>query len=167
MSGDNITNLNIFTFIREIYQSLKHLDVMLNTMNISFTEKLSKLDDQQQQFKYRLENIETLLQKNLDSTQNNNTLNKTIEGELLSKLNKINTNTQLMNKKIDLKPNEMTLANILENDYNFNDINKQLNLSNINSINKVLDNPIQIDIGTTGDTTHTTQNDQPLESLLF
>ncbi len=136
-------------------------------MNISFTEKLSKLDDQQQQFKYRLENIETLLQKNLDSTQNNNTLNKTIEGELLSKLNKINTNTQLMNKKIDLKPNEMTLANILENDYSFNDINKQLNLSNINSINKVLDNPIQIDIGTTGDTTNTTQNDQPLESLLF
>lgn len=122
----SINNLNVFTFIREIYQSLKHLDLTLSTMSENFNSRLTKLEENQLVLKTRFDNIEILLQKTLENCQSSQSLNKNIEHELLNKMSRLNNNTQQLNKKIDLKPSELTFANVLENDYDFEDINNQL-----------------------------------------
>jgi len=129
----NINNLNVFTFIREIYQSLKHLDIQLNTMSQQVNERLSKLEENQQVLKSRFDNIEILLQKTLEHSQISNGLNATIENELLNTMNLLNKKTVISN--VNLKPDEMTFANIIENEYTFGDIHNQVN-ENVNVNNQ-------------------------------
>uniref|UniRef100_A0A6C0HLJ9 Uncharacterized protein n=1 Tax=viral metagenome TaxID=1070528 RepID=A0A6C0HLJ9_9ZZZZ len=131
----NINNLNVFTFIREIYQSLKHLDIQLNTMSQQINERLSKLEENQQVLKSRFDNIEILLQKTLEHSQISNGLNATIENELLNTMSLLNKKTVISN--VNLKPNEMTFANIIENEYTFGDIHNQVN-ENVNENNQYI-----------------------------
>ena len=121
----NVNNLNVFTFIREIYQSLKHLDIQINTMSQQVNERLSKLEENQQMLKSRFDNIEILLQKTLEHSQISNGLNATIENELLNTMSLLNKKTVISN--VNLKPDEMTFANIIENEYTFGDIHNQVN----------------------------------------
>jgi hypothetical protein len=121
----NVNNLNVFTFIREIYQSLKHLDIQINTLSQQVNERLSKLEENQQMLKSRFDNIEILLQKTLEHSQISNGLNATIEHELLNTMSLLNKKTVISN--VNLKPDEMTFANIIENEYTFGDIHNQVN----------------------------------------
>jgi hypothetical protein len=162
-NNTNINNLNVFTFIREIYQSLKHLDMMMNTMSENFNSRLTKLEENQLVLKTRFDNVEILLQKTLENSQSSQSLNKNIEHELLNKMSRLNNNTQLLNKKIDLKPNELTFANVLENNYDFEDINNQLlkseQLGNNIDINGIENTYLDIEQKQTGRT--------DMDSLLF
>lgn len=125
--SNNINNLNIYTFIREIYQSLKHLDTQLHDMNTQLNQKIEKIEQSQNILKGRFDAIEILLQKNLENSKTESSLNKNIESELLNKMSKLNNSIMLdTNKKINLNPEELTFANILENNYTFDDINQQL-----------------------------------------
>lgn len=126
MAG-NVNNLNVYTFIREIYQSLKHLDTQLYTLQEQVMKRMDTIEQSQNILKSRFDTIEILLQKNLETHKSESSLNKNIETELLNKMAKLNTATILdNNKKIELKPEELTFANVLENDYTFDDINNQL-----------------------------------------
>ena len=65
-----------------------------------------------------------------------------IELQLTEKIGKLNNNANnLLNEKIDLKPDELTLANILENNYTFEDIDNKLTknylLNNFNNIDNL------------------------------
>ena len=120
-----VNNLNIFTFIKDIYQSLKHIDKTMSLSNDDLNKRISKLEDNQQIVIDKLATIETLLTKLGDMNKPNSSLDKTIEFELLEKMKKLNQN-EVNNSKIALKPNELTFANILENNYGFNDINNSL-----------------------------------------
>ena len=124
-----VNNLNIFTFIKDIYQSLKHIDKTMSLSNDDLNKRISKLEDTQQILIDKLGNIETILNKLGEMNKPNSGLDKNIEFELLEKMKKINLN-EVNNSKIALKPNELTFANILENNYCFNDINDSLGNSN-------------------------------------
>ena len=120
-----INNLNIFTFIKDIYQSLKHIDQCFSTFNESVNTRLTKLEDTQQILIDKMTSIEIALNK-LGETKNiNSTLDKNIENELLKKMNIMNK-TAFENDTVDLKPDELTFANILENGYTMLDINNSL-----------------------------------------
>ena len=147
----NVNNLNIFTFIKDIYQSLKHIDKTLSLSNDALNTRISKLEENQQILIDKITNIEIVLIKLSETNKPNTGLDKNIEFELLEKMKKINQN-EINNNKISLKSNELTFANILENNYSFTDINQSLE-NNINDMNIVdtLDMSLEgnIDIGNT------------------
>ena len=123
--SNSINNLNIFTFIKDIYQSLKNIDKYFNDFNTNVNSRLSKLEDNQVIILDKLSSIETFLSKLNETNTSNVLLNKNIENELLEKM-KIMNNSTLINNKVGLKPDELTFANILENDYTLSDINISL-----------------------------------------
>jgi hypothetical protein len=96
-------------------------------MNTQLNQKIEKIEQSQNILKGRFDAIEILLQKNLENSKTESSLNKNIESELLNKMSKLNNSIMLdTNKKINLNPEELTFANILENNYTFDDINQQL-----------------------------------------
>ena len=128
-----INNLNIFTFIKDIYQSLKHIDQCFSTFNEAVNTRLTKLEDNQQILIDKLASIEITLIKLGETNNTKSSLDKNIENELLKKMNIMNK-TAFGNDTIDLKPNELTFANILENGYTLLDINESLCKYDLNSI---------------------------------
>ena len=125
----NINNLNVITFIKDIYQSLKHIDININVMKDNIDSRLKKLEDNQQTIITRLESIEILLGKLNEKNHENSVLDKNIENELLKKMTFLNNNS-LPDEKLDLKPSELTIANLLENNFNLEDINNSLSRNN-------------------------------------
>uniref|UniRef100_A0A6C0F0B6 Uncharacterized protein n=1 Tax=viral metagenome TaxID=1070528 RepID=A0A6C0F0B6_9ZZZZ len=126
-NGTNVNNLNIFTFIKDIYQSLKHIDQCFNNFNTVIGTRLTKLEDNQQILIDKLSGIEILLSKMGETNKTNAMLDKNIEYELLEKMKIMNNlNINGGNDRVDLKPDELTFANILENGYNLLDINESL-----------------------------------------
>ena len=153
MSNNNINNLNVFTFIKDIYQSLKHIDKCFSDSNTNINTRLTKIEDNQQILLDKILGIEILLNKMNESNTTNGSLNKNIENSLLEKMNKMNNNKMNNEYKVELKPDELTFANILENNYSFLDINTSLG-DNINtSLGDNIDN--------------INNNDNSLDKLLF
>ena len=128
----NINNLNIITFIKDIYQSLKHIDNCFNTYRENIDARLIRVEDNQQVILDKLNNLEQLLLKINSNTQQQVSLDKTIEHELLEKMNNLNKNTIM--DKLALKPEELTFANLLENNYTILDVNETLAQQNNNYI---------------------------------
>jgi len=124
-TATNINNLNILTFIKDIYLSLKHIDNCFNSYKDNIDSRLIKLEDNQKTILDRLTNIEQLLDKINLNTQNQVALDKNIENELMQKMNIMNKTSTY--EKINLKPEELTFANILENGYSLLDINETVN----------------------------------------
>lgn len=124
-TSTNINNLNILTFIKDIYLSLKHIDNCFNSYKENIDSRLIKLEDNQQTILDKLTNIEHLLEKINLNTQNQVALDKNIENELMQKMNAMNKTS--FQEKLNLKPEELTFANILENGYSLLDINKSIN----------------------------------------
>ena len=131
-----INNLNIFTFIKDIYQSLKHIDQCFSTFNDSVSNRLSKLEDNQQILIDKMASIEIALIKLGETNNTKSSLDKNIENELLKKMNIMNK-TAFGNDTVNLKPDELTFANILENGYTLLDINESLCKYDMNSITDV------------------------------
>ena len=139
----NINNLNVFTFIKDIYQSLKHIDKCFNDFNNTINLRITKIEDNQQIIIDKLSGLEILINKMNDTNKIGGSLNKNIENELLEKMNKMNkSNSSKLSKhyRVELKPEELTFENILENDYTLADINESLEYSSINNVNNVNDN---------------------------
>lgn len=160
----NINNLNVFTFIKDIYQSLKHIDKCFNDFNETINLRITKLEDNQQIIIDKLSGLEILLNKMNDTNNISGSLNKNIENELLEKMNKMNkTNTTQLSKhyRVELKPEELTFENILENDYTLADINESLSYSTENNI-KNIDNSINLN-----NSLYNVSEKESLNSLLF
>ena len=137
----NINNLNVLTFIKDIYSSLKHIDNSFNTMKENINSRLTLLEDNQKTILAKLELFETLLTKINETTKETISLDKTLENQLLNKLSSLNDTN--IDSKLELKPSELTFANILENNYSFGDINNTLGNSGI-SENEMEPSPIDI-----------------------
>ena len=128
--SNTINNLNIFTFIKDIYQSLKHIDKYFNDSNTNINSRLTKIEDNQLIILDKLSSIEVFLSKLNETNTSNVLLNKNIENELLEKMKIMNSNN-INNTKVNLKPDELTFENILENSYTISDINQSLLYSKI------------------------------------
>ena len=120
-----VNNLNIFTFIKDIYQSLKHIDKTMTISNTDLNKRISNLEDNQQILIDKLTNIESILNKLSEMNTPNSSLDKNLEFELLENMKKINKN-EVNNNKIALTTDELTFSNIIENNYNFSDINESI-----------------------------------------
>ena len=121
----SVNNLNIFTFIKDIYQSLKHIDKTSTLSNDTLNKRITKLEENQQILIDKCTTIEILLNKIGENNTTHHNLDKNIEFELLEKMKKINQN-EINNEKLSLKPEELTFANVIENNYNFSDINESI-----------------------------------------
>jgi len=182
----SVNNLNIFTFIKDIYQSLKHIDKTSTISNDTLNKRITKLEENQQILIDKCNTIELLLNKLGENNTTQHNLDKTIEFELLEKMKKINQN-EINNEKLNLKPEELTFANVIENNYNFSDINESIgnnteflplgncidtnldnNLNNNldNSINTLDDNLNNIENNENINNYNNT-NSETLDSLLF
>jgi len=173
----NVNNLNIFTFIKDIYQSLKHIDKNFNDFNDTINVKIAKLEDNQQILLDKLTNIETLLENMSQINRTSVGLDKNLESQLLEKMSIMNNNNS-NNDKIDLKPEELTFENILENNYSFQDINESLSINNnniipdsnldmnINNLNKSFSSSSGSSYYTSSNSTNTSSNTS-LNNLLF
>jgi len=121
----SVNNLNIFTFIKDIYQSLKHIDKTSTVSNDTLNKRITKLEENQQILIDKCTTIEILLNKLGENNTTQSNLDKTLEYELLEKMKTLNQN-EINNEKLSLKPEELTFANVIENNYNFTDINESI-----------------------------------------
>ena len=138
-STTNINNLNVLTFIKDIYLSMKHIDTCFNTHKESIDKRIQSLEDMLTAILDKLNTIEQAIY-NLDTnTQKQNTIDSKIESELLAKMTMLSFNSNTHTNKLVLKPNELTFANILENNYNLGDLQ---DIENINA--DILDTNITI-----------------------
>ena len=165
----NINNLNVFTFIKDIYQSLKHIDLCFSNFNTVIGTRLTKIEDNQQVILDKISGLELLLSKIGETSKTNIMLDKNIEYELLEKMKIMNNlNTSYGNDKVDLKPDELTFSNIIENGYSFLDMNTSLSRNNLeqkeNNDNMFLDN---CDTNTSTSTSTNIVKKESLDNLLF
>jgi len=124
-SNVNINNLNIITFIKDIYLSLKHLDVCFSSFKTDIDAKMVKLEGQYETILERLSQLDSTLGQINDRVNQSSNMDSTIEKELLDKMYKLSSATEDA-ARLELKPKELTLANILENGYTMLDINNSL-----------------------------------------
>ena len=138
MSNNNINNLNVFTFIKDIYQSLKHIDKCFNDFNTNINSRITKIEDNQHSIIDKINNIEILLSKQGEANNFSQGLDKNLENSLLEKITKMNSKMN-SNYKIDLNSslsnldNEKTdLSNELSNDDKNNNVPDKIeNLNNL------------------------------------
>lgn len=163
----NINNLNIITFIKDIYLSLKHLDTCFSTFKTDIDAKMIKLEGQYETILDRLSQLEnTMNQVNASICQSSN-MDSAIEKELLDKMYKLSSTTENASR-LELKPKEMTLANILENGYTMLDINNSIETST--DSNNILSGYQPIDLSENMNDCIVISNPekkQTLDSLLF
>ena len=156
-SSTNINNLNVLTFIKDIYMSLKHIDTCFNSYKETIDNKLINIIDNHNIILDKLNNIEQLINKLNTNTQKQNLIDSKIEHELLEKMNMFNKSTD--NNAIQLKASELTFANILENNYNILDINNTSDTHNFLNSDTIEH--------TTEHTNNGQHSSETLDSLLF
>ena len=164
----NINNLNIITFIKDIYLSLKHLDACFSTFKTDIDSKMMKLEGQYGTILEKLSQIEnSIVQVNERVSQSSN-MDSVIEKELLDKMYKLSSVTE-DTTRLELKPKELTFANILENGYTMLDINNSLETST--DSNKIFSEYKPIDMSDMSDNMSMEipkpEKKQTLDSLLF
>ena len=172
-STTNINNLNVLTFIKDIYLSMKHIDTCFNTHKESIDKRIQSLEDMLTTILDKLNTIELAIY-NLDTnTQKQNSIDSKIESELLAKMTMLSFNSNTHTNKLVLKPNELTFANILENNYNLGDLQDIKNTSDdILDTNITIQHDYKIphlgdDINTNTNTNTNTNDIDTLNSLLF
>ena len=162
----SVNNLNIFTFIKDIYHSLKNIDKTSTVSNESLNKRITKLEENQQLLIDKCTTIELLLNKLGETNTTHHNLDKTIEFELLEKMKKLNQN-ELNNEKLFLKPEELTFANVIENNYNFTDINESIGNA-LHTLNNTLDTSLHsLDNSLETIENKNTTTNETLDSLLF
>ena len=161
----SVNNLNIFTFIKDIYQSLKHIDKTSTLSNDTLNKRITKLEENQLILIDKCTTIEILLNKLGENNTTHHNLDKTLEFELLEKMKKLNQN-ELNNEKLFLKPEELTFANVIENNYNFSDINESFN-TNPTPVNNYIFLEDMLDNSNINNNNINNNNKESLDTLLF
>lgn len=174
-SNVNINNLNIITFIKDIYLSLKHIDMCFNLLKNDIDTKIIKLEGQYETILERLSQLENSIEQINTQVNKSSNIDNVIEKELLDKMYKLSSTTEDATC-LELKPKELTIANILENSYTMQDIHNSLEnniiyTSQNHTYNKYPTNPMPLEITDNLvmqiNTSQSEQQQQTLDSLLF
>jgi hypothetical protein len=166
-SNLNINNLNITTFIKDIYLSLKHIDTCFSTFKNDIDAKMIKLEGQYETILERLSQIETIVNQIRDKANDATNIDSAIEKELLDKMYKLSSAAE-NSTPLELKPKELTIANILENGYTMLDINNSLQANMVSNGLNGLNEYTPVDIN--DDISYNLQNNDKkltLDNLLF
>jgi hypothetical protein len=164
-SNVNINNLNIITFIKDIYLSLKHIDTCFSTFKNDIDSRMIKLEGQYETILEKLSQLENSISQINERVSQSSNIDSTIEHELLDKMYKLSCATEDCTN-LELKPREMTIANILENGYTMLDINNSLETST--DSNKIISEYKPIDMSDDMSMEISKpEKKQTLDSLLF
>ena len=145
--NSKLSNMNIFTFIKEIYSSLKYLidrttkteDLLKSKFN-TIDERISILQNENIELNTKLDLLHQIIQTHFES-------NDTLENDIQNKLEDLINDEPVIDgpdAKLNLDANELTIANLDENNYTFEDIQNSLDKENKDtSINQnmTLDEP--------------------------
>lgn len=145
--NSKLSNMNIFTFIKEIYSSLKYLidrttkteDLLKSKFN-TIDERISILQNENIELNTKLDLLHQIIQTHFES-------NDTLENDIQNKLENLINDEPVIDgpdAKLNLDANELTIANLDENNYTFEDIQNSLDKENKDtSINQnmTLDEP--------------------------
>jgi hypothetical protein len=166
----NINNLNIVTFIKDIYLSLKHLDQCFSTFKTDIDARIDKLAEQHENILEKLAIVELSINQVNDKLASADKIDKDIENELLDKMYKLNNTTE-EETRLDLKPKELTIANILENGYTMLDIHNTLDANNNPEPSTSYYTPLDLNDNNTNYMSLTSSNEkkttETLDNLLF
>jgi DNA-binding transcriptional MerR regulator len=162
----NINNLNIITFIKDIYLSLKHIDTCFSTFKTDIDARMMKLEGQYGTILEKLSQIENAIVQVNERVSQSSNMDSVIEKELLDKMYKLSSVTE-DTTRLELKPKELTFANILENGYTMLDINNSLETST--DSNKIFSEykPIDMSDDMSMEISAKPEKKQTLDSLLF
>ena len=127
-NNKNIGNTNIFTFIKEIYNSLKYIKINLDSFEKNVNFRFIEMDKRISIVSKSISEINDKINNVQHTLDNNFNINESIDNDIQNKLSSIMINETKHSEKLELKGDELTIANLQDNNYNFDDIQKSLNL---------------------------------------
>jgi len=183
-----LTNMNIFTFVKEVYASLKHITNKLNknesTIDNQHKKEISRLDAIEAKLDYIMQEqqaIKTMVHDYYNSDQNlGNDIQQKMENLLST-----SSDFSLDNSKLHLQPEDLTLANVDESNYSFADIQHSIDTNNtplnssltqglldnttdiFESINLQLEDNLEEDLENDNDEEKNKSNEENIEDLVY
>jgi hypothetical protein len=126
MATSSINNMNIIVLIKEIFQTLKNLDSKYYSLEETLKQKINNVESKLSLLESKLQEITNLQMQIIELNKPvEPVINPNLEKELQNHLKELDGNTRL-----DLNLNEMTIANLIDNNYTVDEINFKIQSSN-------------------------------------
>jgi hypothetical protein len=132
-NNQNISSLNIFTLIKEVYQSIKNFHKKLDNVSEEQRKLRSYIDKLNNDYDIKYQKQNELLTSISHKVESNEEIDIRLRQDLESKLSSLMSNTIHDTENLNLNLNELTIGNLVDNNYSFNDINEQLQQFNQDS----------------------------------
>ena len=141
-NNQNVSSLNIFTLIKEVYQSIKNFHKKLDNISEEQRKMKAYIDKLNKDYTLKYQQQTDLLNSIKQKVDSNEEIDLRLRQDLELKLGNLMTNTIDDSEKLKLSLNELTIGNLVDNNYSLDDINNQLQQFNINhqDINELVDN---------------------------
>ena len=131
-NNQNISSLNIFTLIKEVYQSIKNFHKKLDIISEEQRKIKVYIDKLNNDYNLKYQKQTELLNSIKQKVDSNEEIDFRLRQDLESKLGNLMTNTINDTDKLKLDLNELTIGNLVDNNYSLDDINKQIQNINLN-----------------------------------
>ena len=141
-NNQNVSSLNIFTLIKEVYQSIKNFHKKLDNISEEQRKMKAYIDKLNKDYTLKYQQQTELLNSIKQKVDSNEEIDLRLRQDLELKLGNLMTNTIDDSEKLKLSLNELTIGNLVDNNYSLDDINNQLQQFDINhqDINELVDN---------------------------
>jgi hypothetical protein len=130
-NNQNVSSLNIFTLIKEVYQSIKNFHKKLDNVSEEQRKMKAYIDKLNNDYNLKYQQQTELLNSIKQKIVSNEEIDLRLRQDLESKLGNLMTNTINDTDKLKLDLNELTIGNLVDNNYSLEDINNQLQQFNI------------------------------------
>jgi len=134
-STTSISNMNIITLIKEIFQTLKNLDARYYTLEDTVKSTMTGVENKLAVLEAKIAEIASMQVAMMEMNKPvAPVINPNLERELQDHLKSLDGGNT---PKLALNLGEMTIANLLDNDYTVDDVNTQLQSSK-NKVDQLL-----------------------------
>ena len=134
MASSSINNMNIVVLIKEIFQTLKNLDTKYYSLEETLKTRMNNVENKLSILESKLGDITNLQIQMLELNKPHEpVINPNLEKELQNHLKELDNNT-----KLELNLSEMTIANLLDNNYTVDEINSKITANNSNKVESLL-----------------------------
>ena len=141
MSNFQGGNINIITLIKEIYGALRNLEAKYYEFNDNLNKKMAKIDSDFSNISMNIEQLKIDMKSLNEKFESIKNIDANIGLDLESQMRELNNNIKSDNSstnKIKLDISELTIDNIIDNNYTIDEINSiaDINISSNININK-------------------------------
>ncbi len=171
MSNFQGGNINIITLIKEIYGALRNLEAKYYELNDNLNKKMSKLETEFSSISSNIEHVKIEMKNLNDKFESVKSIDTNIGLDLESQMRRLNNEISAGNSdnKIKLDISELTIDNLIDNNYTIDEINSvaeiEANLG-INSSGMHSSRSANLAIATSN-TSNAPDTPTSLDSLLF